>query len=284
MQFSKFINRALLVLSLLSFSNLYATSDVISDESDIESLASGTKKEIKELQKEIKAAEKAMLKLRKTEQALIIEEDVIKKQAWAEAGKRKKRRNKTKIKRKEQRILDQLTAKRKELSAVQNQLTSKKREIEQCNRKIAQLTNKPQQAPAPKVNNGEVKVAAKPAKKSSLSKETKKWLGTRYRYGGNTKSGIDCSGLTCQVYKSTYNISIPRSSADQHAKSKKVGKHSLKEGDLVFFKIKKNRVNHVGIYLGNGEFVHASSSRGVMISKLSEAYYKKYFIGGGRYK
>lgn len=108
------------------------------------------------------------------------------------------------------------------------------------------------------------------------------WIGTPYKYGGRSKSGTDCSGFCLNVYNEVYNIDIERSTVDILNQSKVVKKAELQEGDFVFFKIKSSRVNHVGIYIANGYFAHASSSKGVMISSLSEAYWTKYWHAGGR--
>jgi murein DD-endopeptidase / murein LD-carboxypeptidase len=107
------------------------------------------------------------------------------------------------------------------------------------------------------------------------------WIGTPYRFGGNTKRGIDCSAFTKEMYAKVFNLTIKRSSRDIFTMVNPVAKDELKEGDLVFFKIRSRRISHVGVYLGNGRFVHASN-RGVAISNLSESYYKRYFFKGGR--
>lgn len=118
----------------------------------------------------------------------------------------------------------------------------------------------------------------------ALIKEAKKWLGTKYKYGGNSKNGTDCSGFVMEVYKSTYDFKLPRTSRDQQKFCKKIKKSQLKVGDLVFFATgkSKNRVSHVGIYIGNGEFIHASSSKGVVISKLEQNYYIRTYHSSGR--
>ena len=107
------------------------------------------------------------------------------------------------------------------------------------------------------------------------------WIGTPYRYGGSSRRGIDCSAFTKQLYSDVFNMSIRRSSRDIFSMVSPVGKDDLKEGDLVFFKIHSRSISHVGIYLGNGRFAHASS-KGVAISNLDEAYYSRYFYKGGR--
>jgi len=107
------------------------------------------------------------------------------------------------------------------------------------------------------------------------------WIGTPYRFGGSSKKGIDCSAFTKELYSEVFNLDIERSSRDIFSTVSPVSKDELKEGDLVFFKIHSRRISHVGIYLGNNRFAHASS-RGVAISSLHDAYYSRYFYRGGR--
>ncbi|MFA5806676.1 MAG: C40 family peptidase [Melioribacteraceae bacterium] len=110
------------------------------------------------------------------------------------------------------------------------------------------------------------------------------WLGTPYVYGGNSKKGTDCSGFVQTLYKDIYNISLYRAAADLVKNCDLIDKKDIKTGDLIFFKINSNKVSHVGIFLNDGKFVHASSSKGVMVSDLKEKYYTKYFYCGGRIK
>lgn len=117
-----------------------------------------------------------------------------------------------------------------------------------------------------------------------LLRVVESWLGVPYKYGGQDRRGIDCSGLVNTIYLEAYKTILERSSIDIMNSSVKVKKERLSEGDFVFFSIGGRKVNHVGIYLGQGYFVHASSSKGVMINNLSEQYYEKYFTGGGRLK
>ena len=116
----------------------------------------------------------------------------------------------------------------------------------------------------------------------SLLETVDSWYGVRYRTGGNTHSGVDCSGFTCAVYAALYGFALPRVSRDQYNLSRKISTTELQEGDLVFFNTKGNGVSHVGVYLGNNKFIHASVSRGVMVSGLLEPYYLQRFVGGGR--
>lgn len=107
------------------------------------------------------------------------------------------------------------------------------------------------------------------------------WYGTRYRYGGQTKAGVDCSGFTGLLTAQIFGIQIPRTSSAQYQFSNRIDAADLKEGDLVFFNT-SGGVSHVGVYLCNQKFIHASTSGGVMISDLQEPYYKKRWVGAGR--
>lgn len=114
--------------------------------------------------------------------------------------------------------------------------------------------------------------------------EAARWVGTPYRGGGSTKRGTDCSGFTTQLYKKVYHTRLPRTTGGQKQESRKVPRRALREGDLVFFTSRHSgrKVAHVGIYLKNDKFIHASTSRGVIVSHLDESYYRKHWLTGGR--
>lgn len=121
----------------------------------------------------------------------------------------------------------------------------------------------------------------------ALYGELKQWLGTPYQYAASQKGrGTDCSGMVMEVYKTVYDVKLERNSAKIFEKNcREIGKHRLCEGDLVFFNNgKSSRITHVGIYLKDGYFVHASSSRGVIVSHLTENYYTTHFQCAGRVK
>jgi len=102
----------------------------------------------------------------------------------------------------------------------------------------------------------------------------KNWKGTPYRYGGNTKRGIDCSSFILDTYQSLFKIPLPRSTKDQVKQGSRIYINQLEPGDLVFFKTGWN-VRHVGVYLEKGKFMHVSSKRGVIISTLNSGYWKE---------
>ncbi len=116
----------------------------------------------------------------------------------------------------------------------------------------------------------------------ALYKISYDWMGTHYKYSGKSAKGIDCSGFAKIIYREAFHDTLSGGSADIAQRVNLIPKDNLKTGDLVFFKIKRKRVSHVGVYLGNNKFVHAAVKGGVQINDLNEAYYKRYFYKGGR--
>ena len=115
-----------------------------------------------------------------------------------------------------------------------------------------------------------------------MLKEIDSWMGTPYLYGGNSRSGVDCSGFTQSVYEAV-DIQIPRTASQQAAAAESINPSNLKFGDLLFFNTSGSGISHVGIFIGNGFFVHASSSRGVVRESLSKEYYANRIVSAGRY-
>jgi NlpC/P60 family len=107
------------------------------------------------------------------------------------------------------------------------------------------------------------------------------WLGTRYCMGGTTKRCIDCSAFTMSVYSAAYNTTIARTAREQYRTTQRISRTELREGDLVFFNT-RGGISHVGIYLQNNKFVHATTSKGVMVSDLYDDYWVRRFVGTGR--
>lgn len=114
--------------------------------------------------------------------------------------------------------------------------------------------------------------AASSVNSSELVATAKDLIGTKYRGGGTTKAGFDCSGFVSYVYNDL-GVSLPRTSSGMYASGSKIDKSDLSSGDLVFFNTSGRGVSHVGIYIGDGKFIHSSTSKGVKIDKLSDPYY-----------
>ncbi len=118
----------------------------------------------------------------------------------------------------------------------------------------------------------------------ALYEAVNSWLGVPYKYGGSDRNGIDCSAFVGTIYKEVYGVTLNRTANDMLRDVKLIAKSQLKEGDLVFFTNSKGKVSHVGIYLKEGLFAHASTSNGVSVSRLDNKYWEKHFYKGGRVK
>lgn len=116
-----------------------------------------------------------------------------------------------------------------------------------------------------------------------LLQKIDEWWGTPYALGGSSKRGVDCSYFTLDVMNAIYKTNLKRTAAEQYEQSEKIDWSDLKEGDLIFFKTDGSRsITHVGIYMTNNKFAHASTSQGVTISDLSEPYWQKRLYSLGR--
>lgn len=124
-------------------------------------------------------------------------------------------------------------------------------------------------------------VSPRALKNKKLYEFIEEWKGTEYQFGGLNKRGIDCSGLVYLAYRDVYDKQIPRSTSQQLEIIKRKYEGQLKEGDLVFFDYDNKKFSHVGIYLQNGFYFHASTSKGVLVAKLRDPYTYKYFSRGG---
>lgn len=125
-------------------------------------------------------------------------------------------------------------------------------------------------------------LSAKQIRDSKLYAFISDWYGTPYKYGGCLKTGVDCSCFTSMLCETVYKVRMPRSAGEMYSACEKISLEQAREGDLFFFKIASNSISHVGVFLKNKLFVHSSTSRGVIINSVEEAYYKKYFFCAGR--
>lgn len=114
-----------------------------------------------------------------------------------------------------------------------------------------------------------------------LRRHYQDWRGTRYQAGGSSHTGVDCSGFTALTFRDVYGINLPRTAREQAMRGMPVDRDSLLPGDLVFFKRERGG-DHVGIYLGNGKFMHASTRQGVIISSMHNTYWRDKFWKGSR--
>lgn len=112
--------------------------------------------------------------------------------------------------------------------------------------------------------------------RAALLKQYAAWAGTRYLYGGTTHRGIDCSALMQHVFRTSFDYELPRTTLGQVIQGARVPKADLRPGDLVFFRPHRGD-RHVGVYVGNGYFMHASTSQGVKLSRLSNPYWEEHY-------
>ena len=116
----------------------------------------------------------------------------------------------------------------------------------------------------------------------SLYETVNSWLGVPYKYGGAGRDGIDCSAFVGLVYREVYDVTLHRTANDMLRDVTLISRTQLAEGDILFFTNSKGKVSHVGIYLREGLFAHASTSNGVSVSRLDDTYWTKHFYKGGR--
>ncbi|HED6273150.1 TPA: C40 family peptidase [Enterobacter sichuanensis] len=135
-------------------------------------------------------------------------------------------------------------------------------------------------------------LAAAPAKSALLHPETgplrsrildqyQKWKGTQYHWGGTTHRGVDCSALMQHLFSDAVHLDLPRTTGEQIHRGVQVAQYRLQVGDLVFFQTGPNR-KHVGVYIGDSQFIHASSSQGVTVSTLNDSYWQAHYITARR--
>lgn len=117
------------------------------------------------------------------------------------------------------------------------------------------------------------------ASRSDVMQQIIDWVGTRYHFGGLTRTGIDCSAFTREVFRRSFNVEIPRTASEQSVLGNRISKEQLHFGDLVFFHTANHaHISHVGIYVGEGLFANASCSRGVTVSSMQSSYWSKRFL------
>lgn len=141
---------------------------------------------------------------------------------------------------------------------------------------VASLSSKP--ATPSQLMSASAGKTAKVGASQKINQVYRKWAGVRYRLGGTSRSGIDCSAFVRETMSKAFNVSLPRSTVGQKVAGRRVSKSELRPGDLVFFR--GNR--HVGVYVGNGKFVHSGSSTGVTTASLSNSYWTRHYTQARR--
>lgn len=116
----------------------------------------------------------------------------------------------------------------------------------------------------------------------TLFSDIKQYFGIRYRFGGQTTKGFDCSGFVRFMFGRVFDMQLPRSSREMSSIGTRIKRSNLEPGDLVFFRNGKGRINHVGIFVGNDSFVHSSLSKGITRDRLNEKYFDRRFAGAVR--
>ncbi|MEZ5066115.1 MAG: NlpC/P60 family protein [bacterium] len=124
-------------------------------------------------------------------------------------------------------------------------------------------------------------VPSQPVPRTRIEEIATSWLGTPYRYGGVDARGIDCSALVRNVF-ADLGMNLPRTTAAQQGIGRTVAPGEIRAGDLLFFRLGSGRVNHVGLALGPDRFIHASSSRGVVVDRRQDAYFARRFAQARR--
>lgn len=122
-----------------------------------------------------------------------------------------------------------------------------------------------------------IKTAGNGKRRTKLMSEYQQWKGTRYRLGANSHRAIDCSALTRRMYQEAFAVNLPRTTGEQLRRGKKAKRGTPHVGDLVFFRTGRAQ-KHVGIYIGDNRFIHASRHKGVTISQLSNPYWNQHFL------
>jgi len=179
-------------------------------------------------------------------------------------------------------FLDEITANPNLAATIPDAKTEQKESAETLNKTKFSTTSPAKDVSALKIKYGQL-LGKEPDQIANveLLKSVDEWYGTKYKMGGASKSGIDCSAFVQSVYLSAFGLAVPRTAFEQFKAAFHISATEMREGDLVFFNT-TGGVSHVGIYMGNNKFVHASVARGVTVSDLFDPYYLKRFLGIGR--